>query len=536
MGLLDLDRREFLQATLLAGAASSFASLARAQGRAEVLLLVQELGPNSLDMHGVGSNQTVNGLAWNCYDRLMTYAPKTLPDGTVSYDRAALAPELAESWQVATDGMSCTFKLRKDATFHDGAPVTANDVKWSFDRAVSVGGFPTFQMSAGSLEKPEQFVALDDHTFRVDFVRKDKMLMFNLAVVVPFVINSALAKKNATAADPWAMTWLRNNEAGGGAYRVESWRPGSETVLVRFDNWKSGPLPKIRRVIARDVPSPGTRRAMLERGDADISTGFPPKDFDQMIKEDKLKVIGVPIPNALWYVALNTSRPPFDNLKLRQAIAWAIPYEQIQSSAFFGRAKPMYGGGSVEQAAWPQPFPYRTDIDKAKALMQEAGLAQGLDTTFALDVGTATVGEPTAILVQESLAKIGVRLTIEKIPGANWRTTLNKKELPMVLNRFSGWLDYPEYYFFWNLHGNNSIFNISAYKNKAMDELIDRARFTEDTAEYEKSVKEFIALCMQEVPIIPLNQPVHDVAMQKAVSGYEFWFHREPDFRQFQKG
>ena len=228
-----------------------------AQGRGDVLLLVQELGPNSLDMHGVGSNQTVNGLAWNCYDRLMTYAPKTLADGTVSYDRQALAPELAESWQVAADGMSCTFKLRKDATFHDGTPVTANDVKWSFDRAVSVGGFPTFQMSAGSLEKPDQFVAVDDQTFRVDFVRKDKMLMFNLAVVVPFVINSALARKNATAADPWAMAWLRNNEAGGGAYRVESWRPGSETILARFDNWKSGPLPKIRRVIARDVPSPG---------------------------------------------------------------------------------------------------------------------------------------------------------------------------------------------------------------------------------------------------------------------------------------
>ncbi|HYJ42879.1 MAG TPA: ABC transporter substrate-binding protein, partial [Xanthobacteraceae bacterium] len=306
MPSFDLDRRTFLQATLAAGAATCVSpSLVVAQGRGDVLLLVQELGPNSLDMHGVGSNQTVNGLAWNCYDRLMTYAPKTLADGTVSYDRQALAPELAESWQVAADGMSCTFKLRKDATFHDGTPVTADDVKWSFDRAVSVGGFPTFQMSAGSLEKPEQFVAVDDQTFRVDFVRKDKMLMFNLAVVVPFVINSALAKKNATAADPWSMAWLRNNEAGGGAYRVESWRPGSETILARFDNWKSGPLPKIRRVIARDVPSPGTRRAMLERGDADISTGFPPKDFDQMIKEGKVKVVGVPIPNALWYVALN---------------------------------------------------------------------------------------------------------------------------------------------------------------------------------------------------------------------------------------
>jgi peptide/nickel transport system substrate-binding protein len=126
-------------------------------------------------------------------------------------------------------------------------------------------------------------------------------------------------------------------------------------------------------------------------------------------------------------------------------------------------------------------------------------------------------------------------MVIEKIPGANWRTTLNKKELPMALNRFSGWLDYPEYYFFWNFHGNNSIFNISAYKSPAMDPLIDKARFTTDAAEYDKTVKAFIELCTTEVPVVPLNQPIHDVAMQKSVSGYQFWFHREPDFRQFAK-
>ncbi|MET0651689.1 MAG: ABC transporter substrate-binding protein [Hyphomicrobiaceae bacterium] len=530
-------RRLFLKQATAAAAATALTNReAFAQARGETLLVVQELGPNSLDMQGVGSNQTVNGLSWNCYDRLMTYASKTRPDGTPSYDRMTLAPELAESWEVASDGMSCTFKLRKDATFHDGTPVTAKDVKWSFDRAVKIGGFPTFQMSAGSLEKPEQFVVVDDHTFRVDYVRKDKMLLFNLAVVVPFIINSELAKKNATAEDPWASAWLKANEAGGGAYRVESWKPGSETILTRFDNWKNGPLPKIRRIIARDVPSAGTRRAMLERGDADLSTGFPPKDFDQLLKEGKVNVVAVPIPNCLWYVALNTSKPPFDSVKLRQAVAWATPYEQIQSNAFFNRAVPMYGGKGVEAAVWPQPFPYVTDLDKAKALMAEAGFAQGLDTTLAFDTGTATVGEPAAILFQESLAKIGIRVTLEKIPGANWRTTLNKKELPMALNRFSGWLDYPEYYFFWNFHGNNSIFNISAYKNPAMDALIEKARFTSDPAEYETAVKEFVALCMSDVPVVPLNQPFHDVAMPKTVSGYQFWFHREPDYRQFQKG
>jgi len=535
---LFLNRRHFLQTTLAGATAAAFSgSAADAQGRSETLLVVQELGPNSLDMQGVGSNQTVNGLSWNCYDRLLTYASKTLADGTLSYDREKLAPELAESWEVAADGMSCTFKLRKDAKFHDGAPVTAHDVKWSFDRAVKVGGFPTFQMSAGSLEKPEQFVAVDDHTFRIDYVRKDKLLLFNVAVVVPFIINSELAKKNATPEDPWALTWLKNNEAGGGAYKLDSWKAGTETILIRFDDWKSGPLPKIKRIIMRDIPSAGTRRATLERGDADLSSGFAPRDFDQVIKEGKVKVSGVPIPNALWSLALNTAKPPFDNVKLRQALAWAMPYEQIQSGAFFGRAVPMYGGpAEVAKPVWPQPFPYVTDLDKAKALMKEAGLESGFETTLSLDTGTATVGEPTIVLIQESLAKIGIKAGINKIPGANWRTTLNKKELPLALNRFSGWLDYPEYYFYWNLHGNNSIFNISSYQNKEMDALIDKARFTTDAAEYETCVKAFIAKCIRDVPVIPLNQPIHDVAMQKNISGYEFWFHREPDFRQFIKG
>lgn len=537
MPQLRLDRREFLNALIVAGAATPLASSrSAAAGRDDTLVIVQELGPNTLDLHGVGANQTVNGVSWNCYDRLMTYAAKQLPDGTTVYDAGRLVPELAESWEIGADGMSCTFRLREAATFHDATPVTAQDVKWSFDRAVSIGGFPTFQMSAGSLEKPSQFVVVDRHTFRVDFIRQDRMLMANLAVPVPFIINSELARKFATEQDPWASSWLKANEAGGGAYIVESWQPGSQTIYKRFDDWKSGPLPQIRRVIARDVPSSGTRRAMLERADADISAGLPPADFAQLSKEPKLQVVGTPIPNALWYIGLNTSRPPFDNPKLRQALAWATPYEAIQSAVFFDRAKPMFGAtGTVEDAVWPQPFPYRTDLAKARALVVEAGFADGFATSLVLDAGTATVGEPAAVLVQENLARIGIRVNVEKIPGANWRATLNSKQMPMVLNRFSGWLDYPEYYFYWNFHSNNSGFNVSSYRNPRMDELIDAARFTKDETEYRSSVKAFIALCAAEVPVIPLNQPFHDVAMKKDVAGYRFWFHRELDFRPLRK-
>ena len=198
---------------------------AQAPSRNETLLLVQEYGPNSLDMQGIGSSQPVNGVSLNCYDRLLRFKPVPIPGGggnTIAMGE--LEGELAESYQVASDGMSATFKLR-DAKFHSGRAVTAKDVKWSMDRAVSIGGFATTQMNAGSLEKPEQFVAVDDKTFRIDFVRKDKMTLPNLAVTIPFVFDSELAIANS-GGDPWAKEYLKNNIAGSGAYKVESWKPG----------------------------------------------------------------------------------------------------------------------------------------------------------------------------------------------------------------------------------------------------------------------------------------------------------------------
>ena len=173
-----MKRREFLKSMTALTAASAVSapaiwSPAKAQSRQETLLIVSESGPNNLDIHGVGTNVPGYEVSWNCYDRLISHEMKTLPNGTPYYDSDKFKPELAEDMNVGD--MSVTFKLRKDAKFQDGTPVTAKDVKWSFDRAVTVGGFPTFQMSAGSLTKPEQFVVVDDHTFRVDFMKKDRL-------------------------------------------------------------------------------------------------------------------------------------------------------------------------------------------------------------------------------------------------------------------------------------------------------------------------------------------------------------------------
>lgn len=538
-----MKRRDFLKSVsgLAAGAmvpGPAIWSSAKADARSESLLVVSESGPNNLDIHGVGTNVPGYEVSWNCYDRLITHEMKTGPGGVPYYDKDKFKPELAEDMNVGD--MSATFKLKKNATFQDGTPVTAKDVKWSLDRAVSVGGFPTFQMSAGSLTKPEQFVVVDDHTVRVDFLKKDRLTIPDLAVIVPCIVNSELVKKHASEKDPWGLEYTKQNTAGSGAYKVVKWTAGTEVIMERNDKWVGGPLPKIKRVIWRMVPQAGNRRALLERGDADVSYELPNQDFAEMKRDGKLNVVSLPISNGIQYLGMNVSRPPFDNPKVREAVAYAVPYQKIVDAVMFGLANPMYGApaGKATEVKWPQPTKYVTDIAKAKALMAEAGHADGFETTLSFDLGFAGVNEPMCILIQESLAQIGIKCTINKIPGANWRTELNKKVMPLYTNIFLGWLDYPEYFFYWCYHGGKSIFNTMNYNSPEMDKFIDGARAaaaSHDTAAYDADVKGFVDLAFKDIPRIPLYQPYLNVAMQKNISGFEYWFHRRLDYRSMVK-
>src|SRR5229473_1724830 len=539
-----MKRRDFLKSVsgIAAGAmvpAPAIWSAAKADARSETLLIVSESGPNNLDIHGTGTNVPGYEVSWNCYDRLITHEMKTGPGGVPYYDRDKIKPELAEDMTVSD--MSATFKLKKNAKFHDGAPVTAKDVKWSLDRAIGVGGFPAFQMSAGSLTKPEQFVVVDDYTVRVDFAKKDRLTIPDLAVIVPCVVNSELLKKNASEKDPWGLEFDKQQTVGSGAYKVTKWTAGTEVILERNDEWAGGPAPKIRRVIWRMVPQAGNRRALLERGDADISYELPYKDFQEMKANGKLDVVSLPFSNGIQYIGMNVTKPPFDNPKVRQAVAYAIPYQKIIDAVLFGLANPMFGApaGKTTDVAWPQPTKYSTDMAKAKALLTEAGYADGFETTISFDLGFAGVNEPLCVLVQESLGQIGIKTTINKVPGANWRTELNKKTLPLYVNVFSGWLDYPEYFFIWCYHGQNSVFNTMSYQSKDMDKLIEGARDAAavgKTADYEKNVKGFVDLAFADMPRVPLVQPYVTVAMQKNITGYQYWFHRRLDYRALAKG
>lgn len=532
-----MNRRDFLKSTsalTLGAAALPFLKVLPAMASAnETLVVVMGSTINSLDIHRSGTNRPSYQVAVNCYDRLMTFGTKTLEDGSLSYDYDNLKGELAESWEVSEDGRTLTFYLR-EATFWDGRPVTAQDVKWSFDRSVTLGGFPTTQMAAGSTTDPDQFEAVDERTFRIHLPHASKLTLPNLTTPIAIVINSELALEHATDDDPWATEYLHRTPAGSGAFQVERWEPGQQLVYRRNAEWASGEQPGAERIILREVPSTSTRRALLERGDAHISQDVPTRDAMELDAQANVNVISTPIENCLHVLCPNLNFEPFQDVRVRQAIAWAIPYEAIMQNAAYGRGVPMWGGESESPAdiAWPQPFPYSNNIERARKLMAQSDYPEGFEVPLSFDLGQADWAEPTALLIQEALGQIGITVNLDRIPGANWRTrALVDKQLPLHLENFGGWLNTPCYYFFWAyIEGN--LFNSSNYHNDEIAQLVDETLFMSmDDPEYAPKIRRMIEIAFADVPRIPLYQPTLNVAMQPNIEGYEFWYHRQLDNR-----
>lgn len=501
----------------------------------DTLVVVTGQTINSLDIHRKGTNRPSYQVAVNCYDRLLSFGTKEAPGGGFSYDYSTVVPELAESWTVSDDGLTVTFKIKSNATFWDGSKVTAADVKWSFDRAVSVGGFPSVQMKAGGLIRPDQFVAVDTETFVIKLDRASKLTIPDLAVPVPFIINAAVAKANATDADPWAMEYLHKTPAGSGAFKVLRWAPGEQLVYERNDNWVGGPVPAVKRIVVREVPSPATRRALIERGDVQMSFGIPDKDAAELA--DKVDVYSTPIENCMHCLCPNTKFKPFQDANVRKALAYALPYADIFQAAAYGRGAPLWGGDTeINDIAWPRKSQYYTDLDKAREHMAKSAYPDGFEVALSISLGLASWMEPTALLIQESLAKIGIKTEIEKIPGASWRTAaLVEKRLDLHLENFGGWLNTPDYYFFW-AYKEGHLFNSSNYRNEEIETLVDNTlHMPMDDPQYAPNIKRMFEIAFEDLPRIPLYQPALNVATN-GTEGYEFWFHRQLDVRPLKAG
>ena len=535
-------RRQFLGSGLALGGAAAFGlafhpRLARAQG-AGVIRVLAEGAPNTFDPAGTGYNIPSVNITWNVYDRLITFGQKPLEgegqDGAFIYDYDNLVPQVAESWTVSEDGTTITFKLRQGAVFHDGSPVTAEDVKWSLDRAVNVTTAKN-QMGTGSMTDPAQFVVVDPMTITVTVPRADRFTLPNLALLFPAIINSKLAMQHATKEDPWATEWLKTNVAGGGPFKLGQYQAGQQFVLEPFADWKNGDRVPDDRILYQIVPQAASRRLAAERGEADLVRDLPGRDVKDLMDAGKVRVLGIANPATVTYIAMNNIIAPFDNVKVRQAIAWSVPYQDMFEAVLYSRGNPMFGGpAEVTSTQWPSPLPYSQDLDKAKALLAEAGFPNGFETTFSIDANDVVVAEPVAILMQEALGKIGIKVTIDKVPAGQMGTLLTEKKLPLFVANAGAWLRSPDY-FFRIFYQGGTRWNFGSYANPEMEKIVADARWETDQAKYDALVMRMIELARTEVPVIPLWSAFQDTVISPAMEGYTYMFHRSLELRHLNK-
>lgn len=526
-----MKRRDFLKTAVLTGTTTILPMRwASAQSNEDSLRVLSEGAANSFDAFSVGVNRNSIQVSWNIYDRLVTFGYKKDKGGEGYYDYFDIQPQLAESYEISEDKTKITFKLRPDATFHDGSPVTAEDVKWSMDRVVA-SPIGASQFKTGSMTSPDQFVVIDELTFEINLPQPDRFALPNIALTYPIIVNSKLAKKHATDDDPFAMKWLQSNDAGSGAFTIDQVAMGERILFSRFEGWKGGPLPGFKRVLWQTVPTAESRVASLVRGDADIVQDLPPKDVQALLDNPDIKVVGVPT-SSFQFIGMNGQIAPFDNKLVRQAIAYAMPYDEMFKAALYGRGRTLHGGtpGKPETTAYPQESGYTLDLEKAKSLLAEAGFSDGFETTFSYELSQAVVAEPVALLLQESLAKIGIKVIIDKVPAGQLGTLLQNKKVPFYFEASTAYLADPDY-FFRVFYTGDSRWNFGSYKNEEFGKLVEETRYEADQAVYEEKVKRMIELVKDDIPIILLWHPALDTGMQKNVEGYSFVFHRQLEMK-----
>ncbi|RXH02404.1 ABC transporter substrate-binding protein [Bradyrhizobium zhanjiangense] len=532
--------RHLISASAVLLSVTLIAPAAYAQSRAETLRYVTAATVNTLDPNIPGSTREAFALSMSSYDRLVSFGRKQL-NGKWVFDLDTINGELAESFSVSPDGLKLTFKLRPDAKFHDGSPVTAEDVKWSLDRCVTAPVLGKAQLLTGSMTSADQFKVIDPLTFEVTLPRPDKLALPNLATVYPIILNSKLAKSHATPEDPWALSWLKENEAGSGAYIVETFKPGEQAIAKRNEAWNRGSSDKpasFKRLIIQSVPEAATRANLVERGDADLVIDLQASDVQALEAKGKLKVISTPQYNAVTFISMNNKIPPFDNVNVRRAVAAALPYDDMFKAALFGRGAPLFGAswtdGKPPSGGYPIPQPVKLDLEKARAYLKEAGVPEGFATTFSFNVGQASTAEPMAALVKESLEKIGIKVDIQKLPDAQMSTAINEKKLPFFTEGIVAWLPSTDY-FYRNFYTGNQRWNYSSTDNAELEKIAQAARFEPDKAKYEAEGKELNAIHFEQMFQVPLWQPAQDAVMAANLDGYVYQFTRQVDYRNLSR-
>jgi peptide/nickel transport system substrate-binding protein len=403
-------------------------SPALAQSRTEVLVIGQELGMiTSLDP-AKGFEVIGSGVMAGVYDRLLDF-----PAG--KFDKPE--PSLAESWKVSPDGLVWTFSLRKGVKFHSGNPMTAEDVVYSFQRAVLLKDQPAFILTQFGLT-PESIKALDPTTVQITLPKKyaGGLFLACMASIVSSVVDSKVVKQNVAKTDQfpngdYGVTWLSRNSAGSGPFILRKWEKGEGVVLDANPGHFRYP-PKVKRVIYKDIAEAASRRLQVEKGDLDIAWNMQSDQVKELAKNKDIRIERY-ADNAIEYLGMNVTRPYLLDKRVRMAIRYAIDYDGIVNKILGGAAKQINTFIPEGFAGYEPRIIYKTDIEKAKQLMKEAGVS-GFETT--LYHNDATPRPEVGQVIQASLAKIGIKVTLNKMVGSQLMPLYRAQKTDLFLG---GW-------------------------------------------------------------------------------------------------
>lgn len=350
----------------------------------------------------------------NVYDKLM---------GVDLAKNNALVGDLAESWSVSPDSLTYTFKLKPGVKFHSGNALTAEDVVYSFQRAVTLNKSPGFILRQFGFDKDNvlaKIKAVDPLTvsITVDKPYAPTFFLNCLTSGVASIVDSKLAKQNEKDGD-FGNAWLKLNSAGSGAYSVRAYRPSEQYALEANANWHKG-APKNKRVIVRHVNEPASQRLLLEKGDVDFARNLH-KDSLTAIASNAALATTKGDKGYILYLGLNTKNPNFAKPEVLEALKWLTDYDSIEKNIVAGTFQ-------AHQSFLPKGFlgaisdrPYKFDLAKGKELLAKAGLSGGFTVT--MDVRNQSPFTDIAQAIQATWAQAGVKL--ELIPG-DGRATLTK--------------------------------------------------------------------------------------------------------------
>ncbi|KWV44076.1 ABC transporter substrate-binding protein [Rhizobium altiplani] len=348
-------------------------------------------------------------------------------------DTSKVKGDLADSWTVSDDGLTYTFKLKPGLKFASGNPITADDVAWSFERAVKLDKSPAFiitQFGINGDNVTEKAKATNENTFvfTVDKPYAPSFVLNCLTATVASVVDKKLVMDHVKSVTPSAdykydndfgNEWLKTGYAGSGVFKLREWRANEVVVMERNDNYY-GDKAKLNRVIYRFMKESSAQRLALEAGDIDTARNLEPGDLDAVAKNADLTTVSAP-KGTVYYVSLNSKNENLKKPEVQEAFKYLVDYDAIGSTL-------IKGIGEIHQTFLPKgqlgaldEKPYKLDVAKAKELLAKAGLKDGFSVT--MDVRNTQPVTGIAESMQQSLAQAGVKMEI--IPG-DGKQTLTK--------------------------------------------------------------------------------------------------------------